>query len=254
MLEQPSEAEFRAICDSFHQLSPMSESFQEKQLAAIKALEDSFRRGENPSSIVPLMTNPADDERLCLTSMVFLPGNLQDLINEKLIARLKKIDPVQYFYLPDSLHATIQNVRRISAPPAFSEGDIETARAVFRSVCASTIPFTFHVKRLMELPTSISLCAFSSENLQILVQELRRRLAASGLPDDKHYSACGTSFGNVTFCRFSTALKNSMKEAISELKEIEIGEFAVQEIHLVVTNAVCHPKKTRVIETFQLKV
>lgn len=228
------------------------DSYQDRQLELIKKIEESFKKGKAPSTIVEPVSNYVNDNRICFTSVAFVPSNLVQKMIEQVINLLRKVDPMQYFYIPGSFHITINNIRTIANPPLFNNEDIEKARGVFKRIIPKYKPFTFELKRLFELPTSLAISAFSNEILGNLALELRAELKQAGIPDNKTYAAEDVIIGNATISRFTDTPNPAFKEKIKELKEIEIGSFEVKKVFLITTNSVCHPTKTKIIEEYSL--
>ena len=228
------------------------DNYQTKQLELTKKIEEGFKKGESLSTTVEPVSDYINDNRICITSVVFIPQNLEKRIIENVINPLRKINPIQYFYIPDSFHITINNIRKIENPPLFNNQDVEKARKVFRRVISKYRPFVFEIKRLFELPTSLAISAFSDETLGNLALELREELKKAGVPDNKTYANENTVIGSTTISRFTNSSNPCFKEKVKELKEIDVGSFEVKKISLITTNAVCYPSKTKIIEEYLL--
>lgn len=227
-------------------------SYQQKQLRLFSKLEKQFRQGQTPATLVTPSADYTDDKRICLTSVVFIPKNLQKVILEKIIKPLKNADPNQYYYLPQSLHLTIQNIRTVNLPLLFTDGDIEKVKTVFAKTIPKYQPFEFDLEGLFELPTGISIRGFTSEVLGNLVMELRENLKKVGVADNKTYSS-ETVFGNISVCRYYLKQPNaSFFRKVKQLKNTKVGKLKVKTISLITTNCVCHPNFTKIIKTYNL--
>lgn len=227
-------------------------AYSEKQLELIKAIEKKFNGGESPSTVVEPVSDYINDDRICLTSVVFLPQQLEQKIIDNIINPLRDINPIQYFYIPGSFHITIKNIRTINNPPLFNDVDIEKVRGVFKNVVPKYKSFTFELKRLFELPTSLAICAFSNETLANLALELGKELKKTGVPDNKIYATNDIIIGSATLSRFTNTPNPEFKQKVKELKEIEIGSFEVKKVYLITTNAICYHTKTKIIEEYSL--
>lgn len=225
-------------------------TYQEKQFELFEALE---QKRSNVSTIVEPISDYANDERICLTGIVYLSPHIQEKIISTVIKPLAVADHQQYFFVLDSLHITIQNVRTIHKPPLFAEQDIAKVRDVFREVIPRHQAFSFKLRGLLTLPTSISIRGYCDERLLALVQELRQGLIDVGVPDNKKYASDDVFFGASTVCRFTNKPNDSFFQQVTALKQIEIGRQDIKEIALITTNAVCHPKKTKVIDRYTLQ-
>lgn len=228
------------------------DSYQTKQLEVIKRIEEGFKKGQTVSTIVEPVSDYINDNRICLTSVVFIPQNLEKLIIDKVINPLKEINPIQYFYIPGSFHITINNIRTIANPPLFNNEDIEKVKEVFKKVIPRYNSFTLELKRLFELPTSLAISAFSDETLGNLALDLRNELKNAGVADNKTYENDDIVIASATISRFTNTPNPAFKQKVQELKEIEIGTFEVNKISLIITNAICYPNKTKVIEEYLL--
>ncbi len=228
------------------------DGYSKKQLLLISEIEEKFKNGEVPSTIVTPVKDYKNDNRICLTAVAFIPPELEQQIIENIIKPLKEADNRQYFYVPNSFHVTIQNIRIIEDPPLFDSSDIEKAKEVFEKIVPKHPRISFRLKRLFELPTSLSVCAFSNESLGILANELRAELANSGVPDNKKYASNDVVLGSTTIIRFTTEPNAEFKNIVSQLKNIEIGNFEVSKINLITTNCVCVPDKTTVFGEYNL--
>lgn len=228
-------------------------SYQQKQLELLQKLEEEFKKGKTPSTIVELVEDYVNDNRICLTSVVFIPGDLAQLITSKIIDPLRKADPDQYYYPASSLHLTIQNIRTINDPVLFTEDDVKNAKKVFSEVIPRHRSFNFNLQGLFEMPTSLGIRAFSDEALKFLILDLRSKLNQYGIPDNKTYASRDIFFGNISVCRYTQTPKESFFNLVQQLKEVEVGQLRVKTISLVTTNSVCHPEKTKVLQTFSLR-
>lgn len=228
------------------------DNYQAKQLEITRKIEDSFKNNQQLSTIVEPVSDYVGDNRICLTSVAFLPSHLEKRIIDYISDPLKQLDSSQCFYVPSSFHITIQNIRTIGNPLLFTDRDIEKVRKIFARVIPKYPSFQFEIRRLFELPTSLAISAFSNNTLGDLALELRKDLKKEGLPDNKTYINDDVVIGNITISRFTKIPNDAFREKIKELKEIEIGSFEIKKISLITTNAVCHPSKTKIIEEYFL--
>lgn len=226
--------------------------YQDRQLETIKNIEEIFKKGQTPSTVVEPVADYVLDDRICLTSIVFLPTDIEKEIIEKVIAPLKNADPSQYFYIPGSFHVTINNIRTIENPPLFDEKDIEKAREVVEAVVSKFNSFSFEIGRLFELPTSLAVCAFTDSILGNIALELRSELKKNGIADNKNYASQDVVIGSSTIARYTNTPNQKFLEKLKELREIIIGSFKAEKVSLITTNAVCHPSKTKIIDEFEL--
>jgi len=227
--------------------------YQEKQRELFDSLEEGFRKNEIQTTIVESVDDFANDNRMSLTAVGFLSKELQETIQSKIITPLREADSRQYFFEPDALHLTIQNVRTSHTPALFNDTDIKKAQNVFRQILPRSPRQSFMLRGLFELPTSVSIRGYIGADYGTLVRSLRQSLSEASVPDNKVYASDDVVFGNVTVCRFTTEPNKAFRIVASQLKEMEIGIFDIHSVSLITTNTVCLPQKTRVIEEFILQ-
>lgn len=230
----------------------MTVTHQQKQLELIENIENQFKQGNAPSTLVPVVEDFAQDNRICLTLVMFPEEQIKKEIFNRIIDPLKQLGPTQYFYPPDSLHFTVQTVKKISDPPNFTEADIVKVQQALQKVFKRHRKIILKVQRLFELPTSIGLCTFSDEEFSSLVIDIQQTLKEIDFPSDQKQASETIFFSNCTFCRFLTPLTEELKNKIAQLKDIELGTIELNNISLVAMNAVCHPSKKRVIQKYIL--
>ena len=229
------------------------QSYSTLQRGLIKRIEEGFIKGESPSTIVTPVKDYATDIRVCLAGVVFLPKDIEEKIISEVINPLREADPRQYYYVPSSFHITIQNVRTIENPPLFTDSDIKKSRDVFSKIIPQFKPISFSLESIFQLPTSLSICAFTDSFLGSLAKELRSKLAEAGVPDNKKYADNDIVIANSTFCRFQTKPNEEFLSKVNHLKNIHIGEFEANKVELVTTNCVCIPTMTKIISTVEFR-
>ena len=227
-------------------------TYQQKQQDLFDFIEQSFKAGQNPSTISPTTEDFENDNRISLTSAVFPDSDLQQKINEKIIIPLKQIDPNLFFYQPDRLHCTIKNIRVINYPPDFSQETIEKAKQVLAKVIPKHHSFKIHFQGLFDLPVSLALRGYCGEELGELVKELISELEKAGIPDNKKYASSEVFFGNITLCRYPQKPNQEFFEKNKQLKSVEIGDLEVNTIKLFTSNIVLAPQTKNIIESFDL--
>jgi len=202
--------------------------------------------------MVAMNSNFANDRRTCLTAACFIGSTLGSVISQKLIKPLRAIEPHHYYYPVDSMHVTLRNVQTIADPPTFGESEIKLAADGLRECLRGESAFSIDLEELFVMPTSLSVCGFSSDALQRIADKMGLALLSAGVPDNKAYASAGIVFGNVTFCRYASHPGPEFLAAVERLRATQIGRLSVSVINLIVTNAVCHPAQTRTVEAFHL--
>lgn len=211
----------------------MSDLFRMQQRKVFNDLEKRFDQGESPASIIESIEDYNKDERLCLTTVIFLPKDISQLLTEKIILPLKKADPRQHFYAPESLHTTILTIRDFAEPKMFPQSEITSITDTFHKVIGKHSRVSYSFQELLELTTSLGVRGYTTENLIPLVQSLRSELKKQGTPDNRKLISDEIYFGHVTVCRFTTPPNQKFLKKVQELKDTKIGEFTLSEVSLV---------------------
>lgn len=227
------------------------EAYQDRQKKLILEIEKGYL--DQPTALNPGAANDfANDPRLALVCLYFVPEQVQGFILSKIISLLRAADPAPYFYSRESLHLTIKNVRYINAPPSYTAEDIHKVRLGFREVVPEIKAFPMELEGIFAQPSSLSVCGFSDDSLLRIVQTLDQTLLTVGVPDDKKYFSQEVFFGNVSFCRFQQQPNQAFREKVQELKKVKVGTIQIDKVWLVETDLVCHPARTTLLEEFRL--
>lgn len=227
-------------------------SYQNQQRVLFDLVEDQFRRGIKPTSIVKPVDNYALDNRFYLTSVSFLSESLQETILKEIIEPLKAADPDQYYYLKKSLHVTIFNVYMPNHIDLVTVDLLNEIRAIYKKVLSKHPAIEFELRGLFELPTSIGIRCYCNENLKHIIQDLEKELAKINIKNEKRLASEEIFFGNVTVARFVDKPNDAFKQVVKKLKHTSFGTFTAESVSLIKSNAVVHPNMTRVYDTYQL--
>lgn len=227
--------------------------YVKKQKELVKQLEESFIGGANKSTIVGVQKDYANDDQICLTSVVFIPEDISKKIIFNVIDKLKKIEPQHYFYPLESMHLTIKNIRTVNKPPLFSETDINKANKLFNEIIPEFPVFQFNIEDVLVFPTSISVMAYSNDIFQKLVFALDKGLQRIGVPDNKKYFSDSIFLGNITICRFTQKPSDKFIEEAKKMRNLKIGEFRAEKISLITCNAACNSNSRKIINEYNLK-
>lgn len=225
--------------------------FQQRQLALMRQMEQSFHSNRNTATIVPMQSDFANDPQMALTAVSYLPKPLIDTITKLIIQPLKNIEQDFYYYPPEAMHITIQNVRVIHNPPQFTAEDIDIARSVFRQAALNINPFPFALQGVLSMPTSVSIIALGTPEYNSFVKRLRRDLTNAHVPDDKSYFTDELVFANATICRYTHEPSDVFIQKLQELRDQYIGDVVINETALVTMNASANRSKTTILETYQ---
>jgi len=191
----------------------------------------------------------ADDNRICLTLVYFLPEELRDIITKKIIQLLKETDKEQYYYLPESLHITINNVKIISNPPYFNSEEILRLKSL--NDYFNNVNLEFKLQGLFMMSNGIAIKAFPNLTTNNFILDLRDKLEEIGVPDNKSYFNKDVIIGNITLCRFHSEPNEEIKQLIKGMKNFNLGNLRIKNVSLISTNLVCHPDKTKIYHNFK---
>lgn len=218
----------------------MHSTFREKQLAAIRLLKSK----QELATIVPMRTQYAGDERLCLGVFARVEKSIAKNL-EELQGRMMMLEPHHHYYQPQSFHVTIQNVRTISSPPSFSDDDAQIVCNVVSRIAEQHPGFELTVNGIIPLRTSVSAAVLFEESVFELIKFIGNELAACGIADDKSYVDPNVRFANITLCRFTAPPGAELLELLANQQEILFGSYLVDELYVASTNAVYDPLFTR---------
>ena len=165
---------------------------------------------------------------------------------------MRTVDRCQFFFAKESLHLTVQNVRKICDEPTFGEAEIKSACLAFAPVAAQFAPFEFSLEGLLLLPGSVAVRAIAEPRYAEFSRAIRDELRDSGVADDKLYINDDIVFGNITFCRFTKAPSRDFLRKLEGLRQVKLGRLLIDSFVLISTNAICGWKKTIVHETYSL--
>lgn len=227
--------------------------FQTRQLVLMRQMEASLAHDPSASEIVSMQPDYAHDNKMCLTTVSYIPPALATTIQETIIKPLAVIDPDQYYFPNSSMHITIHNIRVVRSPQAFTDRDIQLARQLLRQAIPNYVAPTFELVGLLSMPTSVSIIALVNPEFDHMVKSIRNLFAEANLADDKKYFTDEIVFANITICRYTKTPSKLFLEIIEKNKEKTFGFFTPKETTLVTTNAGMHPSKTTVIESFAFR-
>jgi 2'-5' RNA ligase len=231
----------------------MSNNYLSQQKELVKKLENSFVNGMHKSTVVEMQKDYANDDQICLTSVVFILNDISNKIILNVINNLKEIEPHHYFYPPESMHLTIKNIRTINKPPLFTETDTYKVNQLFNEIIPKFPIFEFDVEDVLIFPTSLSIMAYSNDTLQKLILALDKSLQEIGVPDNKKYLSDSIFWGNTTICRFIQNPGTQFINEVKKMRNLKIGKFKVEKVSLITCNAVCYPESRKIIGEYELR-
>ncbi|HEY9758596.1 MAG TPA: hypothetical protein V6C97_25750 [Oculatellaceae cyanobacterium] len=228
-----------------------AQRYRRRQLELFDLLEEKASRGEF-GSFIPIAENFADDNRTSLAAIKFLPQSLSEKIWRELSSPLQDLDGHQFFFAQESLHMTVQNVRKVSDVLNFGSKEIGSACAVLRKSAQQFGTFKFSLEGLMIMPGSVAIRAIAEPRFGEFSRFVRDELKRAGVADDKPYIDDDVIFGNITFCRFTKEPSVSFRAKLRELKAQTFGTVEIDSFALATTNAICDLNKTVEHESFAL--
>ena len=217
----------------------------------MRQMETKLASDSRVSTIVPMQTDYATDNQLCLSLNAFVPKAISVSIQNRLIGPLQRLDPHQYYYPKESLHITFHSIRIIHNPPTYSEKDIATSQQLLTELVQSERPFPFIWHGVLSLPTSVSVIVLITPECDRFIRRLRRAFVSSGIPDVKKYFSDEMIFANTTICRYSHKPSPEFLQKVAIFKNIDIGTSVIDNVSLVETNAGAYPSKTHVLGAFR---
>lgn len=221
-------------------------------MEVIDRIEKGIRDNSLGISLVSPVLDFENDPRICLTSVHQPRKELIEKIREEIINPLKAIAPEHYYYLPDSLHMTIKNVRVINDPPQFTTQDVERAKKVFGETIPLHKKFNVYFYRLLLFPYNLSLIGSTDPEFDGLVLGLDRKLTRVGLEDDKQYVSRRYHFCNMTLVRFFGEVSGEFREKAQDISDNLVpAPYLVDLVTLLSCNGVF--KRRKIFGVWQLK-
>jgi len=214
------------------------QDFQIKQKEVIAAIEQQVQAQSIRFSTISPSQNFEDDTRMCLTSVHFPRQNLIQKIQKHILSPLMQYYPDAYFYDDLSLHMTIKNIRVIHDPPNFTGETIQTAKKVFSECVPKHPSFYVYFYRLFLFPNNLALLGTSEPVQDELITDLDKRLAQSGIPDDKTYINTKYFFINMTLARFRQPPSAEFVHMVNDISStIAFDPYRIDTVSLVSSNA-----------------
>lgn len=230
----------------------MDDNYICQQREMIEQIKNKLKTGQAQSTFVEMQADYDNDVQICLTSLVFVPENLAQLISNRIIKSLENIEANHFYYSAELMHVTIKNIRTINTPPLFTDADAVKVNQLFTEIIPQFSSFTFTFEDVILFPTSVAVIGYCNETLKHLIQALDSGLKEIGVPDNKTYFSDTLFFGNLTVCRLTHEPSLAFRHQVKELENIQIGEMPVTHIHLITCNSVCSPKTRKIVGTYQL--
>ncbi|SIQ72276.1 2'-5' RNA ligase family protein [Pontibacter lucknowensis] len=196
--------------------------------------QDSIRRIQSGAYQIDELIDAASDNRFGIT-LLLRPDDVVKGEIQKLLYKLKLIEPNQYFYRNSDLHVTVMSI--ISCYDGFDLGQIRVEDYVktVRKSIHGLGPFEVEFRGLTASPSCLMVQGFLADNtLSRLRDNLRSNFRDSGLEQsiDKRYSI---QTAHSTVVRFKEELRNRNEflGMIAKHREHSFGTSIVNTIELV---------------------
>lgn len=224
---------------------------RQQQTEIINGIAKQIENNTFSATTVKPIDDFENDSRKCLTGVHFLKPELINQIKKELIEPLQKIEP-DFYYLTDSLHLTIKNVRTIDYTPLFTQNDVEKSKKVFSKTIPKHKKFNVYFYRLLLFKNSLTLVGTTDPELDKIIFDLDKRLKTENIADDKVYANSKYFFASVTLARFGSFPSKEFINKVEELsKAIKFNPYKIDWVSLVTSNAVL--KNKEIIGTWELK-
>ncbi|MCD4760831.1 hypothetical protein K8R42_02955 [bacterium] len=227
-------------------------NYKNKQKQLVREIIKSSAPNKDKVSFWDLEKDYSKDNRLCLTSVIFLSKKTVQKITRKVIEPLKAIEPEHYYYQYGAMHATLKSIRRIANPVNFSQSDIKKVDQLYSELIPQFKSYTIFIEDLIKFSPSLSLIGYTDNNLSDLVNALDQGLKNIGVFDDKNYFSQDVFFNNISVCRFTHQPGEKFLDKVKEMSQIEIGEFKIKKISLINCNLACHSGSQKIINIYNL--
>lgn len=218
--------------------------YQKNQISIISKIANQSQSGKVSFSTVSAVSDYKDDKRICLTTIHFIKKDFKEIITEKIINPFKKLFPNNFYYLPDSLHITIKNIRVVADPPNFSDLEINKVTKILEQVSLTHKRYRAYFFRFIIFSNNLSLIGTTDEESDKLVLDFDKKLNENGVADDKNYFYNKFFFVNISLLRFYEKPSALFKQKIVKLsEEIIFPPYLIDSLSLVKGNAVMSKKE-----------
>lgn len=172
----------------------------------------------------------------------------------KFLAKLKNIDPAQYYYPDTDIHITVMSI--ISCYDGFSLNwiDLNSYINIIQTSISGYIPFEIVFKGVTASPSCIMIQGFPNNNvLNTIRDNLRSNFACSGLEQsiDQRYAIQAAHSTMVRF-REDPARNAAFFNTVEDYKNFHFGAFKVDTLEFVYND--WYQRKESVKELYKFKL
>jgi tetratricopeptide (TPR) repeat protein len=202
-----------------------------------------------------------NDKRRGLSVIAFLnQGRAQEnqnVIQELrfFIGNLMRVEPEQYYYLPDQFHITVLSLFPATEDYAPYFEKKSEYRQVLSSILTNSDVFPVTFNGITSSRSAVMAKGFTNgPYLNQLRKELIEALHAKGL-DEGLYSRYQRNAAHITIMRFRKQFENfpSVIDALVRFQNYRFGKAVIETLSFVEHDWYMSPEKTRILEEYHLK-
>ena len=215
--------------------------------------ESIVRLKKNEPELDSYLAKKGNDDRRGVTLLAKLNTKLTSQINH-LLHKLRKIEPNQYFYHPESMHLTILSI--ISCTPGFHLSDVylHDYIQIIEQSLQDIKAFSINFKGITTSKSSVLIQGFPKNHaLNLLRNRLRENFKNSQLLNsiDKRYIL---QTAHCTVIRYTEPFKNPLKfvDCLESQRDTSFGIMDISEISLVFNNWYQSPDIVKTLHTFKI--
>lgn len=208
--------------------------------------QQKWRSGDvKPALMKDGSTDPVD---YCVSSVAFAVHQNPDAATaiDAIRKELQRVDPDQYFYLPESTHITLLGcTQRFPTPDSFAPDQITMISTIVADVLRDQPPVRMLLKGIGALGNQVYIQVHPYDRRwEELRQQLGDALTAAGTAPMVHPNKAPIHMNLLRMTDTAQPKLDRMLDTVAHLHDAEISEFTVSTVDLVVTDFVISPAHT----------
>lgn len=216
--------------------------------------KQSIENYKNKSYQVDKLIDSTTDKRFGITLLIRPPQKIKSEI-KKVLAKVKEVEPDQYFYPEPDMHITVMSIISCYEGFGLSQIDVGEYVNVIQKCLSGLPPFTIQFKGLTASPSCLMVQGFLSDGtLNQIRDNLRINFKSSDLQHsiDKRY-AIRTAHSTIFRLKNKLSNKDKFLATVERYKNYEFGTFIVDTMDLVFNDWYQREKRVKKLHEFRLE-
>lgn len=215
--------------------------------------KDSTQKIQSDSYLIDELIDSINDFRLGITLLLRPDNHIKSEI-QKLLAKIRLIEPNQYFYRDSDLHVTVISI--ISCYNGFNLQQIEIddyVNIIQKSINGIN-KFDIEFRGLTASPSCLMIQGFlNDDTLDLIRSNLRKNFKSSNLEQsiDKRYSI-QTAHSTIFRLKEKLKNKNEFLKLVEEYKDYNFGTFSVSSLEFVFNDWYQKKEYVKTLHKFEL--